>query len=161
MTSRRNRRPTAARLPRNCHRAPALWERSTYYSTKRGGDGHIRGAGRTDRLGGRSVTQHRWATPTTTPAILLINRNAVVSVDRLAEAVFDGQPTAAAATTLRSYIARVRRVVDTDGGAPRVLTQPPGYMLRVADDAFDVARFEVMLTKARHVGSPTRQVPRR
>jgi DNA-binding SARP family transcriptional activator len=41
-------------------------------------------------------------------AMLLIHRNTVVSVDRLAEAVFAGDPTAAARTTLRSYVARIR-----------------------------------------------------
>ena len=45
-------------------------------------------------------------------AMLLIHRNSVVSVDRLAEAVFAGEPTPAASTTLRSYVARLRRVVD-------------------------------------------------
>ena len=50
-------------------------------------------------------------------AMLLIHRNAVVSVDRLAEAVFAGEPTPAASTTLRSYVARIRRVVDGDGSA--------------------------------------------
>ena len=48
-------------------------------------------------------------------AMLLIHRNSVVSVDRLAEAVFAGEPTPAAATTLRSYVARLRRVVDRNG----------------------------------------------
>ena len=40
-------------------------------------------------------------------AMLLIHRNAVVSVDRLADAVFAGEPTPAASTTLRSYVARI------------------------------------------------------
>jgi DNA-binding SARP family transcriptional activator len=40
-------------------------------------------------------------------AMLLIHRNSVVSVDRLAEAVFAGDPTPAASTTLRSYVARL------------------------------------------------------
>ena len=48
-------------------------------------------------------------------AMLLIHRNAVVSVDRLADAVFAGEPTPAASTTLRSYVARIRRVVDVNG----------------------------------------------
>ena len=45
-------------------------------------------------------------------AMLLIHRNAVVSVDRLADVVFEGEPTPAASTTLRSYVARVRRVMN-------------------------------------------------
>ena len=75
-------------------------------------------------------------------AVLLIDRNRVVSVDRLAEVVFAGEPTPGAATTLRSYVARLRRVVEREGSGSRVVTRPPGYMLEVGDEAFDVARFE-------------------
>jgi WD40 repeat protein/DNA-binding SARP family transcriptional activator len=90
-------------------------------------------------------------------AMLLIHRNSVVSVDRIAEAVFAGEPTAAAGTTLRSYVARLRRVVDHNGDAAAVdgagrsnlVTQAPGYMLQVADDSFDVGRFESLLAAGR------------
>ncbi len=75
-------------------------------------------------------------------AVLLIDRNRVVSVDRLAEIVFAGAPTPGAATTLRSYVARLRRVVEAAGSGSRVVTRPPGYMLEVGDEASDVARFE-------------------
>ena len=47
--------------------------------------------------------------------MLLIHRDTVVSTDRLADAVFAGEPTPAAATTLRSYVARFRKVVDGVG----------------------------------------------
>jgi WD40 repeat protein/DNA-binding SARP family transcriptional activator len=75
-------------------------------------------------------------------AVLLIDRNRVVSVDRLGDVVFAGAPTPGAATTLRSYVARLRRVVERPGSESRVVTRPPGYMLEVGDGAFDVARFE-------------------
>ncbi|HYZ99088.1 MAG TPA: winged helix-turn-helix domain-containing protein, partial [Acidimicrobiales bacterium] len=75
-------------------------------------------------------------------AILLVNRNVVVSVDRLCEALFAGEPTAAAPTTLRSYVARLRRVIDRPGSGTRLVTQPPGYKLEATDEAVDVARFE-------------------
>ena len=65
-------------------------------------------------------------------AMLLIHRNAVVSVDRLADAVFAGEPTPAASTTLRSYVARMRRAVDGSGRRATVVTQAPGYMLAAA-----------------------------
>ena len=80
--------------------------------------------------------------------MLLIHRNAVVSVDRLAEAVFAGEPTAAAATTLRTYVARMRRVVDGNGSGATVVTQAPGYLLRLAGEAFDVACFERLVADA-------------
>src|SRR6266508_5197613 len=84
-------------------------------------------------------------------AMLLIHRNSVVSADRLAEAVFAGKPTSAAHTTLRSYVARMRKAIaDGDGGSGVTLvTQAPGYVLRVPDHAFDVARFEGLLAEGR------------
>jgi WD40 repeat protein/DNA-binding SARP family transcriptional activator len=82
-------------------------------------------------------------------AMLLIHGNTVVSVDRLADAVFAGDPTPAAGTTLRSYVARIRRVIEVDGDAAAVLTQAPGYLLRVPTGAFDVARFEAGLAEGR------------
>jgi len=89
-----------------------------------------------DELGLGGSRQRRLA------AVLLIDRNRVVSVDRLGEVVFAGEPTPGAATTLRSYVARLRRVVERAGAGSRVVTRPPGYMLEVGDEAFDVARFE-------------------
>jgi len=77
-------------------------------------------------------------------AVLLIHLGSVVSADRLAEAVFAGAPTAAARTTLRSYVARLRRVL---GDA--VVTRAPGYQLVLPAELFDVARFEHRLAEAR------------
>ena len=82
-------------------------------------------------------------------AMLLIHRNAVVSVDRLADAVFAGEPTAAASTTLRSYVGRLRRVIDGNGSGVTLLTKPPGYVLLAPDDSFDVGRFEALLNDGR------------
>ena len=83
-------------------------------------------------------------------AMLLIHANTVVSVDRLAEAVFAGEPTPAANTTMRSYIARIRRVVNNGHeGGPSILTQSPGYVLQLPTKALDVARFEARLADAR------------
>ena len=81
-------------------------------------------------------------------AMLLIHRNAVVSVDRLADAVFAGAPTPAASTTLRSYVARIRRVVDGNGSAAAVVTQAPGYMLQLPAETFDVTCFERLVADA-------------
>ena len=76
-------------------------------------------------------------------AVLLINRESVVSVDRVAEAVFAGAPTGAAGTTLRSYVARLRKVL-----GPAVVTEAPGYRLRVDGASFDVAAFEDHVARA-------------
>src|SRR5262245_57322510 len=90
--------------------------------------------------------------------LLLIHRNTVVSADRLADVVFEGEPTLGAGTTLRSYIARVRKVVEVDGSASRVETKPPGYKLFVPDDLFDVARFERLVSTAFSHPSPDDRV---
>jgi WD40 repeat protein/DNA-binding SARP family transcriptional activator len=81
-------------------------------------------------------------------AMLLIHRDSVVSSDRLIDAVFAGEPTRAAATTLRSYVARIRRVIGRDSSI-RLETTAPGYRLVVPDDRFDVPLFESQLAAAR------------
>ncbi|HEX6328994.1 MAG TPA: BTAD domain-containing putative transcriptional regulator, partial [Jiangellaceae bacterium] len=82
-------------------------------------------------------------------ARLLVDRNSVVSADRLADAVFASEPTPGAHTTIRSYVARLRRVIDRPGAASRLVTQAPGYRLEVSDEAFDVARFEHSVSAGR------------
>lgn len=80
---------------------------------------------------------------------LLVHRNEVVSTDRLVDAVFAGAPTPGAASTMRTYVMRLRRVVEVDGSNSVVETQSPGYVLRVPDDAVDVARFEHLVAEGR------------
>ena len=81
-------------------------------------------------------------------AMLLVHRGSIVSAGQLAEAVFAGEPTPGAQTTLRSYVARLRRVIDRDAPDSTVVTRAPGYMLVVPADAFDVSRFEQLLARA-------------
>ena len=81
-------------------------------------------------------------------ALFLIHRNEVVSVDRLLDVVFDGHPTPGAGTTLRSYVARLRKSVAGVEGAPTLVTQAPGYVMRLADEALDSARFERAVAEA-------------
>jgi len=81
-------------------------------------------------------------------SMLLIHRNAVVSGDRLVDAVFGGSPTDGSATTLRSYVARVRRAIEGHDSRVRVVTQSPGYRLELPDELFDVAQFEIAVNEA-------------
>lgn len=82
-------------------------------------------------------------------AALLLHHDEVVSTGRLVEAVFAGNPTRNAATTLRTYVLRLRRVVEDDGAAPVLVTEPPGYMLRVGPGAVDAAKFESLVAEGR------------
>ncbi|MET0526582.1 MAG: BTAD domain-containing putative transcriptional regulator [Nocardioides sp.] len=77
-------------------------------------------------------------------AVLLIHRDTVVSVDRIADIVFEGAPTDAAATTLRSYVARLRRTLES-----AVVTRSPGYQLDTAGLTIDVVDFEAGLQAGR------------
>jgi DNA-binding SARP family transcriptional activator len=82
---------------------------------------------------------------------LLLHADRAVHADRLADIVFEGQPTAAAATTLRSYVARLRKALPDDGSGTSVVTEPPGYALELAGSTVDAIRFEDGLHAARRM----------
>src|SRR5438477_5740735 len=68
-------------------------------------------------------------------ALLLLEANRVVSMDRLAEDVWGGDPPEGWASTLQTYVFHLRRALEPDrarGGAGEVLvTSGRGYLLRV------------------------------
>ena len=73
-------------------------------------------------------------------AALLVNVCTVIPADALTEIMWDGKPPAGAATTLRSHVMRLRRVLGPVAGA-RVLTQYPGYVIQAAEHEVDLLRF--------------------
>jgi DNA-binding SARP family transcriptional activator len=84
--------------------------------------------------------------------VLLLNANEVVSRDRLIEEVWGEQPPATAPTALQVYVSRLRKLLEpSDGrGEHRVLvTQRPGYLLRVDGDQLDLLRFQRLLRDGR------------
>jgi DNA-binding SARP family transcriptional activator len=91
--------------------------------------------------------------PRTLLALLLIDANTVVSLDRLLDCLWGEHPPATAGTALQNYVARLRRVLEGDRPArtpPRVVvTQAPGYVLRVDSDQLDACRFEALLETGR------------
>ena len=78
-------------------------------------------------------------------ARLLISANLVVSAGRLAEDLWSGEPPAHWLPTLRVYVSRLRRAL----GAGAVLTEPPGYRLRLAAGQLDADDFERLAAAAR------------
>lgn len=78
---------------------------------------------------------------------LLASANRPVSVDRLAELVWDGAPPAGAASTLRSYVKRLRRGLGPDVGAS-IVTREPGYLIEVDEAQVDALRFEALCGEA-------------
>ncbi|MFF0387884.1 BTAD domain-containing putative transcriptional regulator [Kitasatospora sp. NPDC004615] len=69
----------------------------------------------------------------------LLLRPGFVPSDTLAELVWDGRPPAGAATTLRSYVMRLRRALGPLG--PRLETGSGGYRLSITDAELDAHRF--------------------
>jgi DNA-binding SARP family transcriptional activator len=76
---------------------------------------------------------------------LLLNANEVISSDRLIEAVWGEQPPATATTALHGHVSQLRKLLPPD----TLLTQAPGYLLRVEPGELDVHRFEDLRAHAR------------
>ncbi len=82
-------------------------------------------------------------------ALLLVARGEVLSVERLIDALWQGEPPVAAVGALQSDVSRLRRALEPER-APRapaslLLSQPPGYTLVLPADAVDAWRFESMV----------------
>jgi YVTN family beta-propeller protein len=86
-------------------------------------------------------------------ALLLLEANRVVSMDRLAEEVWAGHPPDGWATTLQTYVFHLRRALEPDrprGTAAAVLvTRDRGYLLHVDREHLDSAVFEEGFTAGR------------
>ncbi|MFE0582861.1 BTAD domain-containing putative transcriptional regulator [Streptomyces sp. NPDC058874] len=73
-------------------------------------------------------------------AALLLNANRVISVDRIAEYVWDGAPPPSAAATVRTYVMRLRQSLGEHASA-RILTRAPGYLLELGEHESDLGQF--------------------
>ena len=79
-------------------------------------------------------------------ALLLLEANRVVSLDRLAEDLWAGDPPEGWVTTVQIYVSHLRQALEPGrarGAAGEVLvTRGRGYLLRVGRERLDAARFE-------------------
>ncbi|XRQ10805.1 BTAD domain-containing putative transcriptional regulator [Actinomadura welshii] len=78
-------------------------------------------------------------------AMLALEPGRVVSLDRLIDELWAGEPPARATRTLQAYIAHLRRALEPER-APRtppavLLTRDPGYRLAVPPERIDLWRF--------------------
>ncbi|MBA3364738.1 MAG: AfsR/SARP family transcriptional regulator [Actinobacteria bacterium] len=80
-----------------------------------------------------------------TLAILLLNANRVVSIDRIADQLYAGRSPVTAATQVHRQISELRRVLGPDA---RLETRSPGYVIRVAAEQLDLKRFERLTEEA-------------
>lgn len=81
-------------------------------------------------------------------ATLLCHANRVVSYEKLADVLWDGRPTAAANTTIRSYVKRLRRTLGAAGN--RIEARSPGYLIRVEPGELDAKEFVDLCRAAEH-----------
>jgi DNA-binding SARP family transcriptional activator len=77
--------------------------------------------------------------------LLVLHAGKVVSLDRLIDDLWHGEPPAAAAATVRSHISRLRSAL----GASRLLSRAPGYALVLEPDELDAARGERLFADGR------------
>ena len=80
-----------------------------------------------------------------TLAILLLNVNRVVSVDRLADDLYAGEAPATAVTQVQRQVSDLRKLL---GPAHGIETRVPGYALRLAPERLDLHRFERLAADA-------------
>jgi DNA-binding SARP family transcriptional activator len=71
-------------------------------------------------------------------ALLLLEANNTVSVDRLVDALWDRNPPATARTQVYFLVSALRRLI----GGEVIVTRPPGYAIEVADQDIDLALFK-------------------
>ena len=83
-------------------------------------------------------------------AILALHANEVVPSERLIDELWGGQPPPTAQKALQNLVSHLRSAITpvSDG---RLLTQSPGYELRLDEDALDAHRFEHLAAEARQV----------
>ncbi|MGH3877493.1 MAG: BTAD domain-containing putative transcriptional regulator [Actinophytocola sp.] len=75
-------------------------------------------------------------------AMLLLHVDKVVPTGRLVEALWGTQPPAAAEVTLRTHVSHLRRRLMPAGAADTLVTERPGYRLRLDPEQLDAYRFE-------------------
>ncbi|MFL5799235.1 MAG: BTAD domain-containing putative transcriptional regulator [Actinomycetota bacterium] len=82
-------------------------------------------------------------------AILLLQPNEVVSRDRLIDGIWGETPPPSAAHTLETYMSRLRKALHHDGDSERILTRPPGYLLRIDDGELDLQQLELLTAEGK------------
>ena len=91
-------------------------------------------------------------------AMLLMNRNSPVGVDRLITALWEGWPPAGARASIHSYVSNLRKLLTGVGIDPRVVlaAAPPGYRLSIPENACDLGRFIAEKTAGVHAAAAGR-----
>ena len=82
-------------------------------------------------------------------ARLLLSANRVVTSEQLVDELWPDHAPKDGLHSLRVAISRLRKGLGALGAADVLVTQSPGYLLRVDDETFDLARFERLVVQGR------------
>ncbi|GAA2352385.1 ATP-binding protein [Dactylosporangium salmoneum] len=86
-------------------------------------------------------------------ALLLSAGGEAVSVDRMIEDLWRGEPPPRAIASLQAYVSNLRRLLEPDrerrAPARLLVSAPPGYAIRLPPESVDAWRFERLLADAR------------
>jgi len=86
-------------------------------------------------------------------AALLLKAGHAVDSEDLADQIWDDEPPAAAASTLRSHVLRLRRALGPVVGE-RIRTRPPGYLIELQGEAeLDLLQFGVLRRRAQEAAA--------
>jgi DNA-binding SARP family transcriptional activator len=84
--------------------------------------------------------------------LLLVRAGEVVATDRLVSDLWGEHPPKTATTSLQNFVSQLRKLLGPDA----LETKPPGYVLHVDPEGFDLARFERLVAQARGAGPAER-----
>jgi DNA-binding SARP family transcriptional activator len=85
-------------------------------------------------------------------AMLLLARGRQVSLDGLVDGLWEGRVPRSATGTVRTYVSRLRRILDLDAGGQHygpIESIGDGYLLRLGSALLDLNAFELWLGEAR------------
>ena len=82
-------------------------------------------------------------------SVLLLREGQPASADELVSAIWDGEPPRAAISTVRTYVSRLRRILE--GSSAVIETVGDGYALRVPDGSVDATEFGRLTARAREL----------
>src|ERR1051325_2420881 len=80
---------------------------------------------------------------------LLLDIGRVVSVDRLVEDLWEGEPPESANVSVRVHVSRIRKAFEAVGAPKLLATQHPGYLIDGTRDQLDATEFEELATRGR------------
>lgn len=81
-------------------------------------------------------------------AALLMEADQIVSTDFLVDAIWDENPPDTARTQVQICVSRLRKSLSAIGGADRIVTRSPGYLLHLGRDLLDVHVYNRLVAEA-------------